>query len=319
MRKCAMTPSPGRGAPRQYAYRRVALLKPGEYVDYHGKRLAISGEQLAGIARRYDPARQAAYLRLGHGSGDPARGRITALHWDGALLSADVVGVAADLAAELAAGRWPGRSAELYPAPGVGGLYLRGVALLGADIPAVKGLPTWPAPLPAAPDSGVITVPEAGLTPRPRQLNTILHLKEATMNDDKHDDATAWLRVENERLAREVAELKRAEQERDVAWFLSELKDGGRLTPAMEDAGLKEVLLAANAEPVRVQLANGRELELSELLREVLKSLPALCPAAAGESPTAGTAPAPITPAEQDIARALGLTPEELAAVKTDA
>jgi hypothetical protein len=135
---------------------------------------------------------------------------------------------------------------------------------------------------------------------------------------DKHDDTTARLMAENDRLAREVAELKRAEQERDVAWFLSELKDGGRLTPAMEAAGLREALLAANAEPVRVQLTDGRELDLSELLREVLKSLPALCPATAETAPAAGT-PAPATPAEQDIARALGLSPEELSAVKTGA
>jgi hypothetical protein len=298
----------------------VALLKPGEFSDYRGRRIALSSSQLAGIARRYDPARQAAYLRLGHESGGPARGRITALHWDGAHLSADVAGVDAALAAELAHGRWPGRSAELYAAPPDGGLYLRGVALLGADLPAVKGLPPWPAALPDAPDSGVSTVPQAGLSPRPRQLNTILHLKEATMpaDTDKHDDTTARLMAENDRLAREVAELKRAEQERDVAWFLSELKDGGRLTPAMEAAGLREALLAANAEPVRVQLTDGRELDLSELLREVLKSLPALCPATAEMTPAAGT-PAPATPAEQDIARALGLSPEELSAVKTGA
>jgi hypothetical protein len=90
----------------------------------------------------------------------------------------------------------------------------------------------------------------------------------------------ARLAEENQRLLAENQQLKTEQQARQAAAFLTELRAGGQLTPAMEQAGLAQALTVAANQPAQVSLPGGRTLPLSDVLREVLRTLPALCPQA---------------------------------------
>ncbi len=127
---------------------------------------------------------------------------------------------------------------------------------------------------------------------------------------------------ENARLLAENRELKAEQQARQAAAFLTELRSGGQLTPAMEQAGLAQALTAAQAQPIEVSLPGGRTLPLGDVLREILRTLPALCPQAGSVLAGAG-APVPaeprysLSPTEREVAQRLGLTEQEYVEIKS--
>ena len=122
------------------------------------------------------------------------------------------------------------------------------------------------------------------------------------------------LAEEHHRLAEENRRLKRSERRREIGVFLAELREGGQLTPAMEQAGLEEALLSIREQPVSVTFPDGRQAPLSAVLGEVLRALPAgYC---AGES-AMGTEAEPVLSAdERGIAGALGLSDREFAEIR---
>jgi phage I-like protein len=88
----------------------------------------------------------------------------------------------------------------------------------------------------------------------------------------------------------------------------------------MELAGVEEALLLSEEQPVTVELADGRQLSLGSLLREVLSALPVCCPATAAAYAAAGgheigTAVS-LSEDEREIARQLGLSEEEYREIK---
>jgi len=131
-----------------------AALPDGIEIFRAGKRTADSGEvyeitraDLAATVATYDPSVHEASLCVGHPASDlPAYGWVKSLATDstGALTSSHKQ-VEPQFAEMVAAGRFKKRSASFYhptdpsnPKPGV--WYLRHVAFLGAQPPAVKGL-----------------------------------------------------------------------------------------------------------------------------------------------------------------------------------
>jgi hypothetical protein len=126
-------------------YRRVAILRPGEFIDRSGRPAAFSAADLARIADSYDPRYHSAPVNIDHAEHGPALGVVGDLVFDGEHLLADLTNVPSPVAADLDAGRYPFRSAEVYRDLEGRGPYLRAVALLGARPPAVKGLPPLPA------------------------------------------------------------------------------------------------------------------------------------------------------------------------------
>ena len=131
-------------------------------------------------------------------------------------------------------------------------------------------------------------------------------------------DATR-LAEENQRLLAENQQLKTEQQARQAAAFLAELRAGGQLTPAMEQAGLAQALTAAQSQPVQVSLPGGRTLPLGDVLREVLRTLPSLCPqAGATQSSTPLQEPRySLSPTEREVAAKLGLSEQEYAEIKS--
>src|SRR3990172_3809988 len=108
---------------------------------YPGK-LGVTVEDLDRMARDYDPQRHEAPIVLGHPETDaPAMGWVEKLRRVGDALWAKARQVSPELRRAVREGRFGKISMAVYPEfAATGGMYLRHVGLLGAEIPAVKGL-----------------------------------------------------------------------------------------------------------------------------------------------------------------------------------
>lgn len=125
----------------------IEIFRAGTRTAENGRSYTITAADLAAAAAAYQPATHEAPLTVGHPEGNrPAYGWVESLQVDGDVLR---VGghrqVEAAFAEMVADGRFKKRSASFYhpddsanPVPGT--WYLRHVAYLGAQPPAVKGL-----------------------------------------------------------------------------------------------------------------------------------------------------------------------------------
>jgi len=317
----------------------VAILAPGSYTDRDGRSVSFSAADLRQLADNYDPDYHRAPLNVDHREQGPALGIVDGLSFDGHYLRADLSRVPTELANEIDAGRYPFRSAEVYANLEGRGPYLRALALLGAKPPAVKGLPPMPGREQAQNSSQMASAPAAaeeqglGAHPQPSgalarnnpkqptilQSTAEVHMSENTQSDAAKEPAppveqeTVQLAEENLRLAEENRLLRHSEHRREIAGFLSGLREQGQLTPAMELAGVEEALLLAEDQHLLVHFPDERQVPLSQVLREVLKALPVsiqLGEAARGQQPIA------LTADEQEIAATLGLSEDEYAQIK---
>ncbi|MBN2080908.1 hypothetical protein JW859_01750 [bacterium] len=317
----------------QAAYRRVAILRPGQYIADDGQPVSFSAADLARLAENYDPHYHCAPVNIDHEEHGPALGLVGDLVFDGEYLAADLTHVPAAVADALDAGRYPGRSAEIYQDLDGRGPYLRAVALLGARPPAVKGLPPLPPRVndnetePTTNQGRALSSRQAG--PAPRRMPHVIHVfSEVRMrnHDDAaggadpapaHDDPAARLTrlaEDNRRLADENRRLKLAERRREAALFVASLREAGRLTPAMEQAGLEEALAASQDHPSELEFPDGRKAPLNEVLREIFSALPACCPLDAALDDE-GEPDFELSVTEKSVAQQLGLSEREYAEI----
>jgi hypothetical protein len=142
------------------------------------------------------------------------------------------------------------------------------------------------------------------------------------------------LALVNRALATENQALKRAAQQQRLGKLVAELRFLGKLTPGLEQAGALELLHAAYAldESTTINQPDGSTLAFGEALANLLYAIPPSwggegragaaggAPAYGGQAQTAavnGYAPLPprLSAQERDVARTLGLTPEEYAGI----
>jgi len=121
----------------------IAVFAPG---DHHGTGTPWTVADIDEVISTYNPAVHEAPSVIGHDeqrrSKDPAYGWVERLYRQGDVLWAHLKQVPAEFKAWAEAGRWKKRSAEIYTDfQGTGRKYLRAIAWLGAQPPAVKGLP----------------------------------------------------------------------------------------------------------------------------------------------------------------------------------
>jgi len=116
----------------------IQIFKAGAYPG----KMPVTAEDLETMARGYDPRRHEAPLVLGHPEGDaPALGWVERLRRVGDTLWARVRQVTPELRRAVREGRFTKISMAVYPQfAGSGGMYLRHVGFLGAEVPAVKGM-----------------------------------------------------------------------------------------------------------------------------------------------------------------------------------
>jgi len=122
------------------------IFKSGTHTSMEGAALSFSESDLAATAAAYDPTLHEAPITVGHPLHDlPAYGWIKSLSAQADGLYAEEVQVDTAFAEMRTAGRFKKISAAFYPPtaannPKPGVYYLRHVAFLGAQPPAVKGL-----------------------------------------------------------------------------------------------------------------------------------------------------------------------------------
>ena len=125
----------------------IEIFKAGNHVASDGRAREFSVAVVAAMAAVYSPARHEAPLALGHPSDKlPAYGGVKSLRaTDDGRLMMRAGDVTPEFSEAVKAGRYKKRSASFYPPgaannPAPGNWYLRHVAWLGAQVPAVRGL-----------------------------------------------------------------------------------------------------------------------------------------------------------------------------------
>lgn len=140
--------SPGGSAADMLSGQKVDIFEAGTHVSMEGERITFSQADIDAIAAGYDPTRREAPLTVGHPEHDkPAYGWVRRLHSaPGGRLQMEAHQVDPAFAEMVSEGRFKKRSASFYPPhnpsnPTPGRWYLRHVAFLGAQQPALAGLP----------------------------------------------------------------------------------------------------------------------------------------------------------------------------------
>lgn len=128
--------------------KRFSIFRTGKHTAMSGVTLDFSAEQLKAAVAAYDPSLHEAPLTVGHPQDNlPAYGWVKGLHYNEETGEVDIDSHQVEESFEemVGKGRFKKRSASWYlpdspsnPKPGT--LYLRHVAFLGAQPPAVKGL-----------------------------------------------------------------------------------------------------------------------------------------------------------------------------------
>jgi hypothetical protein len=143
----ALTDGTNGGAQQALQAQVIEIFKAGTHVDTAGNSRVFTVDDVKGMAAVYAPALHEAPLVIGHPMDDkPSQGWVTALEaTDEGVLLMTARKVDPIFAADVKAGRFLKRSASFYPPhapnnPAPGKWYLRHVAWLGAQPPAVKGL-----------------------------------------------------------------------------------------------------------------------------------------------------------------------------------
>lgn len=125
----------------------IEIFRPGTHIDDQGVKHVFTDADVAGMADSYNPATREAPLTVGHPEHNlPAYGWVRSVgrNPDG-VLTINPHRVEPQFAEMVAAGRFSKRSASFYPPtapnnPTPGKWYLRHVAFLGAQPPAIAGL-----------------------------------------------------------------------------------------------------------------------------------------------------------------------------------
>lgn len=201
----------------------IEIFRPGVLIDDAGVERTFTSADIKAMAEGYDPALREAPLTVGHPAGDlPAYGWVQRLAVNAAgRLVMDPHQVEPQFAEMVAAARFKKRSAAFYPPqhpsnPKPGTWYLRHVAFLGAQPPAVSGLKDIQFSESEAAD-GFVCFSEAGGSGKPTQ--------ELSM-DEKERLAKAEAEAAAAREAQARAEAAAAEANAALAKFAEQQRQG---------------------------------------------------------------------------------------------
>lgn len=240
------------------------IFRAGRHTDNRGVVRHITEADVAAAAAAYRPALHEAPLTIGHPADNkPAYGWVTALQSRDGILLADFGELDDGFAAQVRAGRYKKVSASFYPPdhpdnPVPGHWYLRHVAFLGAQPPAVKGLK----PINFAEDDGCVSFSEAAAfgytTSIFRSLREWLIGKFGTDEADKvvpnwQIDAIAETAVQ------EAAEDASESEAGDAGFAEPILEPSPQETPAMSNT------IPSAAEAAAIARAEAAEAELAQL------------------------------------------------------
>lgn len=248
---------------------RIEIFRAGTHVDDAGNTHAFSESAVASMAAGYNPALREAPLCVGHPASNlPAYGWVKGLTVEGGVLSMDTHQVEPQFAEMVQSGRFKKRSASFYPPnspsnPTPGQWYLRHVAFLGAQPPAVAGLKDINF---SETDSGegAVNFSEAVLPPSTTQQETPAMDEETKKRLEQAEadkkaaqqaqaDAEAKAKAAQDQLA-QFSEQQRRDRHTGHVSFCESAVKAGKLLPANQ----------ATAVAVLDQLAESIPVEFSE-------------------------------------------------------
>lgn len=274
--------------------RRLHIARPGTHPT-QPKPATWTRETLAQMVASFEATRQAFRrpVKITHEERRLAVGEIVGLELDGDKLYAqcdvqDWVDWAHEDASLL------GRSLEVYAKLVIDGVthpwVVSGLALLGAQVPAVKNLEPYPLEeLLTAADDGeelltytclpeaATAAPETGTNPLPEEPTAPIV---ANQEDPNLMSELEALRAENARLQRQLA--YQAAHKTNQS-FVERLVAEGRITPAQRDTGIAELLTAcelAEDDSLLTCSQAGEDVPVSvgETLRQFLAAAPVVVP-----------------------------------------
>lgn len=255
----------------------IEIFRAGRHIDDQGTAHQFSEADLNGMATSYDPALREAPLTVGHPENNlPAYGWVkgVARNASGALVM-NPHQVEPQFAEMVQAGRFKKRSASFYPPaapnnPTPGKWYLRHVAFLGAQPPAVAGLKDIQFSTADATADGAVSFSES-VTAAPVFTPPVHHQEKPTMTQEemqaqidaaKKDAAAAQaqlaatIKESGEKAAAAAAQLasfaETAKAQRNaghVSFAEGEVK-AGRLLPKDKGAAVAVLNLLAESQPV---------------------------------------------------------------------
>lgn len=244
----------------------IEIFRAGVREDTNGVIHTITAADLAAAAAAYDPALHEAPIVVGHPKDDgPAYGWVSKLRTEGGSLLSDHHQVDAAFSEMAGAGRFKKRSAAFYqpndpanPKPGV--WYLRHVAWLGAQPPAVKGLRE--VHFSEGDADRAVCFSEPIVTQEPDDMSKELQdqLAKAQADLAAANSANATLQAATDKATKEAADAKsqaaqfaeraRAERKDGFVAFATAQVAAGKLLPKDKDMAVAAMEVMADAAPV---------------------------------------------------------------------
>lgn len=243
----------------------IEIFRPGRHIDDAGGVHEFSDADVAGMVAAYDPAVREAPLTVGHPEHNrPAYGWVKRVARNEAgRLVVDTHQVEPQFAEMVAAGRFKKRSASFYPPqhpnnPKPGNWYLRHVAFLGAQPPAIAGLKDF-----ADDVAGTVSFSEGEPEPaatHPKEHSMTQEIKDANARAAQAEadakaalDAKAAAEAEAADAKAKLAQFAEAARRDRHAGFVSFAEDqvkAGRLLPKDSAAAVAVLETLADAQPV---------------------------------------------------------------------
>ena len=274
----------------------IEIFRPGRHIDDQGVAHNFSDADVDGMAASYNPALREAPLTVGHPKDNlPAYGWVKAVsrNADG-VLAITPHNVEPQFAEMVAAKRFPKRSASFYPPqapnnPTPGKWYLRHVAFLGAQPPAIAGLKdiqfseddaggavsfSEPVSAPSTPQES-LSMTEAEIKAMQEQLAAEKKAREVA---EAKAVAEASRAAAAEAATASFAEKARADRKAGFVSFAETQVEAGRVLPKDKDMVVATLEVLADAQPV--EFAEGdttRKVSPAQWLQDLIaKAEPAV-------------------------------------------
>ena len=264
----------------------IEIFRAGRHIDDAGVAHHFSEADLDGMAASYNPALREAPLTVGHPKDNlPAYGWVKALGRNASgVLTINPHKVEPQFAEMVAAGRFSKRSASFYPPqsphnPTPGKWYLRHVAFLGAQPPAIAGLKDIQFSQGDADDGAVsfsetVTTDPVTTTQEPDDMSKELQEQLAKVQADLAAAKEATTKAQ----AASFAEQARADRKAGFVSFAEAQVQAGRLLPKDKDMAVAVLDALADAQPV--EFAEGdttRKVSPAQWLQDLIaKAMPAV-------------------------------------------
>lgn len=258
----------------------IEIFRAGRHVDDAGNTHDFSAADVAAMAAGYDPALREAPLTVGHpASNRPAYGWVRRLAAAAGVLTMNPHQVEPAFAEMVQSGRFKKRSASFYaPAspsnPTPGRWYLRHVAFLGAQPPAVAGLKDIQ--FSAGDAEGAVSFSETAIAPKETLMDEQTQARLAQAEADAAAARAAQATAEaaaaaaNAQLA-QFAEAQRQERHAGHVSFAETQVKAGKLLPKDKETAVAVLDQLADAQPVEFSEGGAdRKVSAAEWLKGLI-------------------------------------------------